>query len=137
MKKANIAVAVAMLVTGCTNSNPQVSIQHQLAGKNKAERVSFLTAECQVLFNTSHVGPASNKKYGNIQYRRHKADMKNLCLEMSGAAQGNIAGASAQQLLEKCLAEKVIGGRVYPHRNKDHVARKVEVCRALYVEIHK
>jgi hypothetical protein len=137
MRKANIVVVVAMLVTGCANSNPQVSIQHQLAGKNKTERVAVLTAECRELFNTSHVGPASNRKYGNIQFRRHEADMKKVCLAMSGAAQGNTAGASAQQLLEKCLDEKVIGGRAYPHRNKAHIERKTEVCRAFYAEMHK
>lgn len=137
MKKANIAVVVAMLVTGCANSSPQVTIQHQLAGKNKTERVAILTAECQELFSTSHVGPASNKKYGNIQHRRHEAGMKKVCLAMSDAAGGNTTGASAQQLLEKCLDEKVIGGRVYPHRNKAHIERKTEVCRAFYAEIHK
>jgi len=134
MKNAKAFLLIALLTTGCATQQ-EAFIDSRLGG-NKQERVAALASECETVFKSSHVGPANNKKYGNIQWRRHEPEMVKLCDAMANAASGKGAG-NASQLHSQCLNEKVIGGRIYSARNKTHIARKDALCNAFYGEIQK
>lgn len=134
MKRIIMSLIVAVGLTGCAAEN-NVSLHQQLAGKSKQERVAALSGECEAVFSKSHVRRNYTVRYGRNTYVPHKREMKQLCQTMTQAANGQKVGLSADQMLNKCLNEQVVGDKLYKSRNQKHIQRKDAVCRAFRAEL--
>lgn len=134
--KMKALIVASVLLAGCATV-PPASITEQLAGKSKVDRIALLNSECVSIFGKSHSTPAPIKKYGNVKYRRHKIETRNLCQLMMAAANGEKGGLMANELFSNCQHEQVWGGKVYPARNKRHIEQKNNMCKAFYQEILK
>lgn len=133
MKKIFPIVFLSLALSACA-AEPQTPIHQQLAGKNKQERLATLAAACEQEFSKSHVTLDNSVKYGKTRYRPHTKDTKAICGAMSQAANGSRT-SSADRLLSQCLNEQVIGGRINKSRNKKHIERVNNICRAFRAEM--
>lgn len=133
MKKIIPIFVLSLALSACA-AEPQTPIHQQLAGKNKQERVAALSAACEQEFGKSHVTRDNSVKYGKTRYRPHTKETKAVCGAMAQAANGSRT-VSADQLLNQCLNEQVIGGRLNKSRNQKHIERVKSMCRAFRAEM--
>lgn len=133
MKKLLPILLLSLALSACA-TEPQAPIHQQLAGKSKHERVATLAAACEQEFGKSHVTRDNSVRYGKTRYRPHTKETKAVCGTMAKAATGTRT-ISADQLLNQCLNEKVIGGRLNKNRNKAHIERVNNICRAFRAEM--
>lgn len=133
MKKIFPIVLLSLALSACA-AEPQAPIHQQLAGKSKQERVATLAAACEQEFGKSHVTRDNSVRYGKTRYRPHTKETKAVCGAMAQAAGGSRT-VSADQLLNQCLNEQVIGGRLNKMRNKEHIERVNNICRAFRAEM--
>ena len=133
MKKVLPTLLLSLALSACA-AELQVPIYQQLSGKNKQERVATLTSACEAEFNKSHVTTNYSVKDGKIRYRPHTKETKAVCGAMAHATNGSRT-ASTGLLLNQCLNEKVIGGRIQKNRNQKHIERVNNICRALSAEM--
>lgn len=133
MKKIFSILLLSLALSACA-AEPQAPIHQQLAGKSKQERVATLAAACEQEFGKSHVTRDNSVRYGKTRYRPHTKETKALCGTMAQAASGSRT-VSADQLLNQCLNEQVIGGRLNKMRNKAHIERVNNICRAFRAEM--
>lgn len=133
MKKI-ISVFVLSLALSACAAEPQAASHLQLTGKNKQERVAALSAACEQEFAKSHVTSDDNVRYGKMKYRPHTKETKAVCAALAQAANGSRT-SPADQLLNQCLNEQVIGGRLNKSRNQKHIERVNTICRAFRAEM--
>lgn len=129
MKIKGISVLILMIgLSACANET-EVSIATKIA-QNPQERLSLLSSECRDVYGSSHVVTPSNFKNGKIGYKPHKKEMLELCDIMHRNAKGGNVGTSSEQLFNRCMDEKVVGDKIFSHKNKKHIHRKEEMCKA-------
>ena len=132
--KTKFTILLLSLALSACATQPRSTLQQQLAGKGKQERISILIAACEQEFSTSHVTRDNSVKYGKNRYRPHTKEKKAVCAAMGRAVNGS-RNVSSVELLRQCLNEQVIGGRINKSPNQKHIERVNAICRAFRAEM--